>query len=496
MEPCLLLLDLKLAANKKRVFTLSRSIFWHDYETWGVNPQKDVACQFAGIRTDESLNIIDKPVKWYSQIPNDYLPQPEAALVTGITPQLTLRDGLVEAEFIKKIYQQMSQPGTCSAGYNSIRFDDEVTRYTLYRNLYDPYSREWQHGNSRWDIIDLVRACYALRPEGVNWVYKEDGSPNFKLEILSEANDISHTDAHDALSDVYATIGLAKKLKEAQPKLYDFAFQHRSKNSIRALIDIENLTPLMHISSKLPAINGCCTWIVPVAWHPTNKNAVICLNLALDPEPIFNLDIHQLREKLYQPSSELEPGEQRLPIKLIHINKCPILAPAKTLTEENAERLGINRHKCLENLAKIRQAASSLPKLLELFTEEQDKALLDADFALYTGGFFSDKDKKVMEQIRHASERELESESWQFDDSRLHTMLFRYQARNYPNTLSHDQVMQWQTHRKHRLADPDSPASIGLNEYIIKIEQLSIEHQNNPEKQAILKALYQYAENL
>ncbi|GAB5378896.1 MAG: exodeoxyribonuclease I [Aliiglaciecola sp.] len=475
---------------------MSRSIFWHDYETWGVNPQKDVACQFAGIRTDEELNIIDRPVKWYCQIPNDYLPQPQAALVTGITPQLTLRDGLVEAEFIKKIHQQMTRPGTCSAGYNSIRFDDEVTRYTLYRNLYDPYAREWQNGNSRWDIIDLVRTCYALRPEGINWVYKDDGSPNFKLEVLSEANEISHADAHDALSDVYATIGLAKKLKEAQPKLFDYAFNLRSKNKVKALIDIEGFTPLVHISSKLPAIQGCCTWIVPVAWHPTNKNAVICLNLALDPSPLFDLEPSELKDKLYQPSSELAPGEQRLPIKLIHLNKCPILASAKTLTEDNAQRLGIDRKKCLENLTKIKRASSIQHKLINLFEEEQKTTTLDVDFALYSGGFFSDHDKKVMEQIRTASTKQLETETWQFDDSRLQTMLFRYKARNYPSTLNHEQVMQWQKHRQHRLADPESTASIGLDEYIMQIEQLSTEHQNNPEKQAILRALYQYAENL
>ncbi|XNM88044.1 hypothetical protein ACLK18_11460 [Escherichia coli] len=54
-------------------------------------------------------------------------------------------------------------------GYNNVRFDDEVTRNVFYRNFYDPYAWSWQHDNSRWDLLDVMRACYALRPEGINW---------------------------------------------------------------------------------------------------------------------------------------------------------------------------------------------------------------------------------------------------------------------------------------------------------------------------------------
>ncbi|WJG07864.1 exodeoxyribonuclease I [Aliiglaciecola sp. LCG003] len=476
---------------------MTDTILWHDYETWGVNPQKDFPSQFAAIRTDLELNPIEKPLNWYCQIPNDYLPHPQAALITGITPQLTLRDGVSEAEFIRKIQLEMARPNTCTAGYNSIRFDDEVTRNSLYRNLYDPYAREWQNGNSRWDIIDLVRACYALRPEGINWVYKEDGSPSFKLDQLTQANDISHQDAHDALSDVTATIALAKLIKQKQPKLFQYVFDLRRKQAVGQHIDIQNMVPLVHISSKLPAINGCCTWIVPVAYHPTNKNAVICLNLALDPSPLFNMTAEQIKAKLYQASHLLDEGEQRLPIKLIHLNKCPIIAPAKTLSEENAERLQIDRQRCLKHLALIKAQPSLANLLSEMYQlEEQARNTPDVDFALYTGGFISDRDRKTLHQIHDTPEMHLAAKDWQFEDARLSTMLFRYRARNFANTLDEAEVLKWQRHREYRLTDPDSPASIKLSEYIQQLEVLSEANQNNPDKQAILRALYDYAENL
>jgi exodeoxyribonuclease-1 len=482
--------------NREQLAMTQPSIFWHDYETWGANPQKDLPCQFAGVRTDMDMNIIDKPLMIYSQIPSDYLPVPEACLITGITPQLTLRDGMVEADFIHKIHQQFSKANTCVAGYNNIRFDDEISRYTLYRNFYEPYGREWQQGNSRWDIIDMMRACYALRPEGIKWPINDKGLPSFKLQDLTAANDIQHQDAHDAMSDVYATIAVAKLIKNAQAKLFSFLFNLRFKAKVAELIDLNNMTPLVHVSSKISAEQGCCTWITPICMHPDNKNAVIVLNLALSPEPLLSMSAQELVEKLYRPNAMLAEGEQRLPIKLIHLNKCPVIAPAKTLTEENASRLGIDRAQCLQNLTLIKQHPEIKQKLLKMYTRTEQRKELDPEHALYSGGFFSDTDRKLIDQVRNANEQELTELSLPFNDPRLTTLLFRYKARNYPQTLNAAEVDRWQQYRKFRLLEADSPASIKLPEYLQQLEDLSNLHRQNPQKLAILKALYNYAQDL
>ena len=281
------------------------SLLWYDFESWGANPLKDSPCQFAAIRTDMALNVVGKPINIMAQIANDTLPQPQACLITGITPQQSLRDGMTEAEFARKIAEQMSQPNTCVVGYNSIRFDDEMTRSLLYRNFYDPYSREWRNGNSRWDIIDLARACYALRPDGITWPTREDGSPIFKLEALTKANDLEHGQAHDALSDVRATIALAKLIKQHQPKLYDYAFSLRSKQNVMKQIDVTQPSVVLHVSSRLPASQGCTTWVMPVAMHPTNANAVIAVDLSQPVDMLLEDDAETLREKLYTSAEDL-----------------------------------------------------------------------------------------------------------------------------------------------------------------------------------------------
>ncbi|WP_375753898.1 exodeoxyribonuclease I [Vibrio sp. HN007] len=467
----------------------SPTFFWFDYETWGTSPATDRPSQFAGVRTDMDFNIIGEPLVIYCQPPADYLPSPEAALITGITPQKAQNQGLPEPEFIRRIHQELSVPNTTSLGYNSIRFDDEVTRYTLYRNFFDPYAWSWQNGNSRWDLLDVMRTCYALRPEGINWPTKEDGTPSFKLEQLSVENGIEHENAHDAMADVIATIELAKKLKAAQPKLFEYLYQMRHKRKLNELIDIVNLTPLVHVSGMFGVECSNTSWIVPVAWHPKNQNAVICINLAKDISPILELDGDMLKERLYTRHSELSEDELPVPVKLIHINKCPILAPAKTLTAENAEQIGIDREKCLKNLATIKQHPEIREKLIELYQHEREfENKGNVDTMLYDG-FFSPSDKASIDIIRQTAPEHLAALDISYSDPRIEPLLFRYRARNFPSTLSETEQVKWTNHCRDYFESQ-------LPDYMLNLENLAHEHESDEKKIAILKSVYKYVENL
>jgi len=466
------------------------TLLWHDYETFGQNPASDRPAQFAALRTDLDLNPVDDPVVIYCQVPNDYLPQPEACLITGITPQLANRKGVCEAQFAALVHEQFSRPNTCAVGYNSIRFDDEVSRHLFYRNFYDPYAREWQHGNSRWDVLDLMRAAYALRPEGIDWPLDEDGLPSFRLERLSEANHIEHANAHDALADVHATIEMARKVKLAQPKLYDYLFALRNKRRVTELLDMIHLKPLVHISGMFPAAQGCASYVVPLAWHPTNKNAAIMVNLAEDLTPLLELDVDTLRQRLYTRRDELPDGAGRPPLKLVHINKCPVLAPAKTLTETRADQLGIDREQCRLSLNLLRQHPQLRDKVCMVFQDDGVAGTeTDPDKLLYRGGFFSHADKAAMEIIRQTPAEQLVDKTFHFNDPRLPEMLLRYRARNFPQNLTPEEEQRWQLHRQQVL---QSRAA----DFQFSLEQLAQEHQHNERKMKILSALLEYAQQL
>jgi len=466
------------------------TFYFHDYETFGKNPALDRPAQFAGVRTDADFNIIEEPLVIYCRPADDYLPEPEAVMITGITPQLALAKGLNEAEFTAQIHTAFSVPGTCIVGYNNIRFDDEVSRNILYRNFYDPYAYSWQNGNSRWDLLDVMRACYALRPEGINWPENDDGFPSFRLEHLTRANGIEHENAHDAMADVYATIAMAKLVKQAQPRLFDYLLEHRNKHKINALIDIPAMTPLVHVSGMFGAARGNTSWVAPLAWHPDNKNAVIVCDLAGDMTPLLELDANQMRERLYTRRENLAPGQSPLPIKLLHINKCPVLAPAKTLLPENAERLGIDRQYCLNNLQLLRQDPYVREKVVALFAEaEPFTPSEDVDARLYDG-FFSEADRSTMRIIQQTKPENLPALDLSFNDLRLETLLFRFRARNYPGTLDDAEQQKWLAHRKEVLN------SDKVQNYVLQLESLYNLHEGDAEKTALLKALFEYGRQL
>ncbi|MGF1679682.1 exodeoxyribonuclease I [Photobacterium minamisatsumaniensis] len=465
------------------------TLFWLDYETFGASPSIDRPCQFAGVRTDMDLNVIGEPLVIYCKPPLDYLPSPEACLITGITPQEAHEKGLPEPEFIARIHAELSKPNTCVIGYNNIRFDDEVTRYTLYRNFFDPYAWSWQNNNSRWDLLDIMRTCFALRPEGVNWPTNEDDLPSFKLEHLSVANGIEHANAHDAMADVYATIELAKILKTNQPKLFNYLFDLRHKRKLQELVDIAEMTPLVHVSGMFGVGCGNTSWIVPMAWHPDNKNAVITVNLAMDPTPLLELSADEILERLYTKRSDLGPDELPIPLKLVHLNKCPVLAPAKTLKAEDAARLGIDREQCLKHLQVLKSHPEVREKLLKIYSQERDYGEnTNVDSMLYDG-FFSTADRSTMDIIRDTQPEALSSLDLNVGDQRIKPLLFRYRARHYPMTLDYKEQQQWKHHCQD-FFESNLPA------YMENLEAVALEHQSDEKKMKILKSLYDYVASL
>ncbi|WP_039916471.1 exodeoxyribonuclease I [Cellvibrio mixtus] len=476
------------------------TLYWHDYETWGEVPAIDRPSQFAGVRTDEDLNIIGEPLMIYCKPAPDILPKPEACLITGLLPEVAEEKGLPEYQFIARIHAELSRPGTCGVGFNSIRFDDEVTRYTLYRNFYDPYEREWRNGNSRWDIIDMVRMTRALRPDGIEWPNYEDGRPCFKLEMLTNANNLIHEAAHDALSDVYATIAVAKLIKTRQPKLYDYAYKLRDKRFVASMIDIDSHKPLLHISSRFPSENGNAALVLPLAMHPTNKNSVIAFNLATDPTALLSLPVEELRVSLYTRTEDLPEGVERLSLKEIHFNKTPMLLPANMLDDATAQRLQIDKSLCeqhwnrLRNLTLIEQQQLQ-QTLFQLYGDNNFAEKTDPEQMLYSG-FFDDQDKRLINLVRQADAETLANGSFEFRDARLGEILFRYRARNFPSSLNPDEQARWKAFCQWRLTNKEAQSSLTLAEFYARLAHLAGDANLSEQQQLLLKKLQAYADGL
>jgi len=464
---------------------------FHDYETFGTSPSLDRPAQFAAIRTDAELNEIGEPVMLYCKPAPDFLPDPVSCLITGIVPQTCLERGLPEHEFAARIEQLLAAPGTIGVGYNTIRFDDEVTRFMFWRNLIDPYAREWQHGCGRWDLLDVVRLTHALRPQGIQWPTKEDGGVSFKLELLTKANGLAHEAAHDALSDVRATIALARLIRQHNPKLFDFALALHKKDRVAAEIGLPDKKPFLHVSGMLPVTRGCLGIMWPLAMHPTNKNEVIAWDLSADPSELAGLDAVTVRARLFSKTDGLPEGATRLAIKNIHLNKSPmVVGNLKTLTAARAAELGIDADAALRHA----QHAAALPDLSALWREvfqREQEAAPDVDEDLY-GGFIGNGDRRQLMQLRALAPAELAHADVAFEDDRLRQLLLRYRARNFPDSLDADERQQWEAHRAARLFDGAGGART-IAQLFEQIDQLQ-EQADDERTQNILGALYDYAE--
>lgn len=473
-----------------------QTFYWHDYETWGADPARDRPAQFAGLRTDRDFNPVGEPLVVYAQPADDVLPQPGACLVTGITPQQARDQGLPEADFFRRVHDELARPGTCALGYNSIRFDDEVTRYGLYRNFFDPYAREWQHGNSRWDIIDVVRLARALRPEGIAWPRRESGETSFRLEDLTAANDIPHEGAHDALADVRATIALARLVRERQPRLFDFALNNRDKRRLAAQLNVRAAEPVLHVSSRYPARLGCIATVLPLAMHPVNRNGVIVYDLRADPAPLLELPVAEIRRRLYTPAAELGDDEARIALKVVHLNRAPVIVPLATITDAAREEWDLDaareqRHR------EILLAATGLEKKLAEVFDDRDRfaAQNDPDLDLY-GGFLSDADRRLCEQIRLATPDDLVGRQFDFEAAKLHELLFRYRARNFPHTLDRDERLRWEEYRRARLCEPGAGGSIVLDDYRRSLSRLAVDTTLSPPQRQVVDALLDWPADL
>ena len=449
---------------------MAPSILWYDLETFGLESRYDRIAQFASIRTDESLEELGDKTLLYCRPSPDYLPSPLSCLVHGITPQFAAANGLSDYEFAAALRAAMSAPGTTTAGYNSLQFDDEFVRSLLYRNLFDPYEREWRFGNSRWDLIDLMRAARDLRPEGLVWPEDEEGRPIFTLVALDRANGIPHESAHDASSDVAATIGLARLLRSRQPKLYEWYWTHRTRDALRPLVDLVDRAPLVHTAAGYTSERGCTTLVAPVAMDPENRNQLIAIDLRFDPTGIVGLDVEELRRRVFTKKAELD--EERVPLVRIRLNRCPFLAPVSTLSPEAAGRLGIDVPACLHHLKIIKTEGELLQKMVAVFEmRESPEEMDDPELRIYSGSFFSDDDSrafdKIHERIAGAGPAAAKAALYRmkFDDDRPAQLLRRLYARNFPETMGEAEKAKWRSFCAGRLQLPPLPGATDLATY-------------------------------
>lgn len=430
---------------------MSASFYFYDLETTGLNPRCDRVMQFAGQRTDSELNPIGEPDNFLIALADDTLPSPSAILVTGITPQATRADGLSEPEFCRFVTEQLATPDTTILGFNSVRFDDEFVRATLWRNFYDPYEWQWKDGRSRWDLLDVVRLTRALRPGGINWPVTSEGKPTNRLELITKANHISHAHAHDALADVIALIEVAKLIRQHQPQIFDFLYQMRDKRRVQQLVNLDHPTPFVYVSGRYPSEFGHTTVAYPIA--PARNGNLLVFDLRHSPQELW--------EQVRQPDPEHSLISRLRPtVKTFACNRCPAVAPLNVLDKDDGwQKLKLTSELIQQHLNELQSAPELIKLATDAFanppaptpaTESEKPAFIDVDTTIYDG-FLNDHDRLLCQVVRNNGKNELADFHPDFNDERLPELLLHYKARNFPDSLSTDEATRWEQYRQRRL---------------------------------------------
>ncbi len=444
--------------------------------------------QFAGQRTDDNLNPVGEPLVRYIRLSDDVLPEPEAILLTGITPQVTLEKGVSEASFLEEFSLKVLEPDTTIVGFNNIRFDDEFMRFTLWRNLRDPYDWQWRDNRCKWDLLDVVRMTRALRPEGIMWPVTEDDTPVNKLTELTAANGLDHENAHDALSDVQATIDLAKLIKAKQPKLFEYLLSMCNKKTVSAMLDPKRTQPILHTSGMLGAEFLSTTAILPLFEDKKMSSKVVCWDLRYHPSDFRKLSIEDLRNRLFVTKEELG-NNQRLPLKAVHTNRSPALAPIGVLDESASKNIRLTISQIQENVQALRSDKGLLSRLFDAWHANQPTSSeQDVDASLYNGSFLDDHDRAICNQIVLAKDQLGTPPN--FHDARLGELSFRYKARNFPKALTEEEHVAWEKYRNDKFYQRGEVQKFGQ-----ALQQLSAELKDDA-SQSLLTDLQLYVESI
>lgn len=423
------------------------TFYFYDLETSGVNPRTSRIMQFAGQRTDADLNPIGESHNVLIKLSDDVLPEPDAILITGITPRQTVADGVREVEFLQTFYDEIATPGTVFVGFNTVRFDDEFMRYLMWRNYYDPYEWQWKDGRSRWDLLDVVRMTRALRPEGINWPFASNGKPSNRLELLTSLNKLEHSNAHDALSDVRATIAVAKLIQSTQPKLFEYLLKMRDKKLVASLVNQGE--PFVYTSGKYDGQYEKTTVVQKIGDNPKKQGALV-YDLRHDPTEFQKLSPADLIERWRWTRDENAPP--RLPIKTLQYNRCPAVAPMSVLDDVSKARLNIDDAVISQHRQKLQADPKFIDRVLKaLDTMNEQQATMfadtrDVDARLYDS-FVADSDKSLYREVHSARSSTMPA----FRDERLVELWPLFRARNFPQQLTDDERTAWEKFRQERL---------------------------------------------
>ena len=440
---------------------------FYDFETTGISPAFDQPLQFGAVLTDAQFNEIDR-VELRCKLAPHIIPSPYALVVTGLSPEQIVDPALPELfEFSQSIMDLIDRwtPATW-IGYNSMKFDEEVLRQTLYQNLQPNIYATQTNGNSRMDMLTVVYAVWCRNRKLLNWPTNTYGGTSFKLDQLAPQNGFGTHNAHDALGDVEATLHLARMISKGDHSLWSsFLFNRNKRSILRKLGEFPPVAIVSRDGSAPPKTYiGCFCGTLP-----GNTSSAVFFNLqAGDPEVIGSSD-----EKL---NLNLAEGASKITFSL-PINKTPAIFSIHDPAREHVERAGV-----IAKSPSLR--ATFLHSASALFSNDKAPDAVPVEKQIY-GKFYSNSDRALLQEFQSSdwiSRRKIVN---LFEDARLRQLGRRLIAYYRKDLLTEREAMQFKNFIKERWTATDTKTTEWTTIYSAKKSIIEIREKKIINKESI-----------
>jgi exodeoxyribonuclease I len=400
---------------------MENTYLFYDIETTGLNPCFDQILQFAAIRTDLSLNEIDR-YECMIKLNPDVTPHPEAMK----THQLSMDDinrGKSEIVAVQEIHELMNMPGTISIGYNTLGFDDEFLRFSFYRNLLPPYTHQYANRCYRMDIYPMIVLYYLFNPDTIKWP-KVKNQISLKLENINKENQFFQGQSHHAMVDVEVTLELAKALQNEQ-NMWDYLAGCFVKNldgkRIRKLPRaFDNFRIGLLCQGSIGSAQNFLAPAVCIGQHNTYSNQTLWLRL--DDERLMSTDPDAIEETTYVVRKKAGETPLVLPPEDRFLEKID----SKRLDQfEKNKRWLIENKTCLEKICNHYR---------NYIYPEIDN--VDPDAALYQTAFATRDERNIYNDFHQAEPEEKEDILAMIPNPVRKEQALRIMGRHFPEHLS------------------------------------------------------------
>jgi len=466
----------------------NRTICFYDLETTGLSVAFDQILRFAAIRTDLALEELER-VEVDIKLRPDIIPSAGALIIN----RLSLNDVLIgdsEYEGICKIHELLNRPGTISAGYNSLTYDNALLRYGFYRNFLDPYLHEWHNLCGKMDILPIVAYYYLFRPTALKWP-GDDIAGKLRLENLIPLNRLTDGMAHHAMSDVEATVELSRRLKSHDPELWEKLTSSFNKDWDRSyMLDL----PIFRINASRVCSLGAMVRIQ----FGYDKNLIAPVILLGDHTEYSNqqywlrLDIKDFSSTIKSSSDTGKLGWSKVKRKLGAPDFIvPIDDNVKAMLGDERVNIMDNNLEWIKNNEKLFYEISN--EIIQKTYPERTG--LDLDASLYTSGFFNDAEKEIMNEFQNNSVPEKINQINNLPDDRMKMLGLRILGRNYPEMLDEDLKQEFEStfNNSDSNTDISGKKKTSLDDLVKQIEDWRQKELDNDQKNILLQLEKYYA---